>query len=137
MSHVPYASAIRRLMYAMVCSRLNISHVVGVLRRYMSKLRKDHWIVVKSVFKYLRGTTNHGIYYQGRAGPDKVLDVHGFFNANRAGDMGHIRSTGEYVFNLFGGAISWINKKQDIVALSTTKVEYMATTHASKEAIWL
>jgi phosphoribosyl-AMP cyclohydrolase len=41
------------------------------------------------------------------------------------------------VFNLFGGAISWMSKRQVVVALSTTKDEYMATTHASKEAIWL
>ena len=70
-------------------------------------------------------------------GPDRVLDVHGFVDANWVRDLDHRRSTSRYVFNLFGGAISWINKKQDIVALSTTKVEYMATTHASKEAIWL
>ena len=30
MSHVPYASAVGSLMYAMVCTRLDISHVVGV-----------------------------------------------------------------------------------------------------------
>ena len=41
------------------------------------------------------------------------------------------------MFNLFGGAVSWISKKQSIVALSTTEAEYMAATHASKEAIWL
>jgi hypothetical protein len=33
-------------MYAMVCTRLDITHVVGVLSRYMSKLGKEHWIVV-------------------------------------------------------------------------------------------
>jgi hypothetical protein len=38
MSHVPYASAIGNLMYAMVYTRPYIAHVVGVLRRYMSKL---------------------------------------------------------------------------------------------------
>jgi phosphoribosyl-AMP cyclohydrolase len=41
------------------------------------------------------------------------------------------------VFNLFGGAISWMRKRQVVVSLSTTEVEYMAVTHASKEAIWL
>jgi phosphoribosyl-AMP cyclohydrolase len=42
-----------------------------------------------------------------------------------------------YVFNLFGGAINWMSKRQVVVALSTTEVEYMEATHASKEAIWL
>jgi hypothetical protein len=40
-------------LYAMVCTRLEISHVVGVLSRYMSKPRKDHWTTVKRVFRYL------------------------------------------------------------------------------------
>ena len=41
------------------------------------------------------------------------------------------------MFNLFGGAVSWMSKKQSVVALSTTEAEYMAATHASKEAVWL
>jgi hypothetical protein len=41
------------------------------------------------------------------------------------------------VFNLFGGEINWMRKIQDVVALSTIEVEYMETTHESKEAIWL
>jgi hypothetical protein len=30
-----------------------------------------------------------------------------------------------------------MSKRQAVVALSTTKAEYMAATHASKEAVWL
>ena len=41
------------------------------------------------------------------------------------------------MFNLFGGAVRWMSKKQSVVALSTTEAEYMAATHASKEAVWL
>jgi hypothetical protein len=66
-----------------------------------------------------------------------VLDIHGFVDADWAGDLDHRRSTSGYVFNLFGGEINWMRKRQFVVALSTTKAEYMAATHASKEAIWL
>jgi hypothetical protein len=41
------------------------------------------------------------------------------------------------VFNLFGGPISWMRKRQFVVELSTTEAEYMETTHASKEEVWL
>jgi hypothetical protein len=51
--------------------------------------------------------------------------------------MDQRRSTSGYLFNLFGGEISWMSKRQVVVALSTTKDEYMASTHASKEAVWL
>jgi hypothetical protein len=54
-----------------------------------------------------------------------------------SGDLYRRRSTSRSVFNRFGGEINWMSKRQDVAALSTTKVEYMTTTHASKEAIWL
>ena len=41
------------------------------------------------------------------------------------------------MFNLFVGAVSWMSKKQYVVALSTIEAEYMAATHASKEVVWL
>ena len=78
MSHVLYASAVGSLMYAMVCTRPDIAHAVGVLSRYMSKLGKEHWTTIKRVFRYLHGTTNYGFCYQGRPGLDKVVDIHGF-----------------------------------------------------------
>ena len=66
-----------------------------------------------------------------------MLDIHGFMDANWFGDINHRRSTSEYVFNLFGGAISWMRKRQVAVALSTTKVEYMESTHEIKEEVSL
>ena len=42
MSKVPYASAIGSLMYAMVCTRLDIAHAVRVVSRFMSRPRKQH-----------------------------------------------------------------------------------------------
>jgi hypothetical protein len=137
MSHVPYAIAVGSLMYAMVCIRPDIAHAVGVLRRYMSKPRKEHWTTTKSVFKYLCGTANYELCYQGRLGLDRVLDIHGFMDADWARNMDHRRSISGYAFNLFGGAISWMSKRHAIVALSTTEVEFMEATHASKEVVWL
>ena len=82
MSPVPYASVVGSLMHAMVCTRPDIAHAVGVLSRYMSKSGKEHLTIIKRVFRYLHATTNHVICYQGRAGPDRVLDVHGFIDAD-------------------------------------------------------
>jgi hypothetical protein len=137
MYHVPYPSAVGSLMYAMVCTRPNIAHAVGVLSRYMSKLGKEHWITVKRVFMYLHGTTSYGLCYQGRLGLDRVLEIHGFVDVDWVGDLDRRIYTSGYVFNLFGGAISWMHKREVVVALSTIEVEYMATTHASKEEVWL
>ena len=103
----------------------------------MSKPGKEHLTFVKRVLRYLCGTIDHTICYQGRARPDKVLDVHGFVDADWAGDLDLRRSTIGYVFNLFGGYISWMCKKRDVVALSTTKSKYIASSHVSKEVVCL
>eukprot|EP00253_Pinus_taeda_P034174 PITA_34174 len=111
MSHVPYASAICSLTYAMVCARPDILHAVGVLKRFMSKPVKEHWIALKRVFRYLCGTSDYGLCYQGRPGMDRFLDIPGFVDADYTGDMDRRRSLSGYVFNLFGGAISWMSKR--------------------------
>jgi hypothetical protein len=54
-----------------------------------------------------------------------------------AGDKDRRRSTTGYVFTIGGTTVSWILKMKKVVALSTTEVEYVATTEASKEMIWL
>ena len=38
---------------------------------------------------------------------------------------------------MYGTAISWKASQQSIVALSTTKAEYMTLVEGVKEAIWL
>ena len=53
------------------------------------------------------------------------------------GDRDNKRSTTGYVFIVGGTTVSWVSKIQSVVALSTTEAEYVATTQASKEMIWL
>eukprot|EP00253_Pinus_taeda_P002358 PITA_02358 len=57
MSKVPYASVVGSLMYEMVCTRLDIAHAVGAVRRYMNNPGKEHWMAVKWILRYLRGGT--------------------------------------------------------------------------------
>jgi hypothetical protein len=52
-------------MYAMVCTRPNISHAVGVVRRYMNNPVKEHWEEVNWIHKYLRGTLTHELFFRG------------------------------------------------------------------------
>ena len=101
MSRVPYASAVSSLMYAMVYTRPDIAHEMGVLSRFISNLGKEHWTTVKQIFKYLRGTSDYGLCYQGRPGLERMLDIRGFFDADMAGDLDQRRSTSGYVFSLF------------------------------------
>ena len=50
MSCGPYASVVGSLMYAMVDTFPNISHVISVVSRYMTNLVKEDWHVAKRMF---------------------------------------------------------------------------------------
>jgi hypothetical protein len=47
MSRIPYANGVGSLMYVIVSTRLDISHVVGVVSTYMENPRKEHWTSLK------------------------------------------------------------------------------------------
>ena len=49
MSRVPYASAVGSLMYAMVCTRLDLAYEVSIVNQLMLNLRKQRWEAVKWV----------------------------------------------------------------------------------------
>ena len=57
--------------------------------------------------------------------------------AARAGSIDIRKSISGNVFNLWFVVISWISKKQDVVALSSLEVEYIAVTSVACQAVWL
>jgi len=132
MSRVPYSSAVGSLMYAMVCSRPDLSYAMSLVSRYMANPGKEHWKAVQWIFRYLRGTTNACLKF-GRT--DKGLT--GYVDSDFAVDLDKKRSLTGYVFTIGGCAVSWRATLQPVVALSTTEAEYMAIAEACKESVWL
>ena len=63
--------------------------------------------------------------------------LHGFADANWAGDVTTRKSTSGYVFQIDESTVSWKSKRQSIVALSSTEAEYVSLCGATQEAIWL
>ncbi|RVX00376.1 Retrovirus-related Pol polyprotein from transposon TNT 1-94 [Vitis vinifera] len=61
---VPYSFVVGSLMYAQVCTRLDIAFVVGMLGWYLSNPRSQHWKVAKKVLRYLQGTKDLMLTYQ-------------------------------------------------------------------------
>nr|XP_033509537.1 secreted RxLR effector protein 161-like [Nicotiana tomentosiformis] len=113
MSRVPYANAVGSLMYAMVYTRPDILHAIGVVSRYMHDPGKEHWQAEDS--QYLVG----------------------YCDSDYEGDLDKRRSTTSYVFTFINTQVSWKSTLQSMVALSTTEAEYMAITEAVNETIWL
>ena len=129
MSGVPYASAIGSIMYAMVCTRLDVSYALSVSSRYHSDLGVSHWITVKNIRKYLRRTNDMLLVYGG----DEELVVNGYTDASFMTDIDDYKSPQGYVLTLNGGAVVWKSFKQNNVADSMIEVEYIAPLEASKK----
>ena len=129
---MPYASVIGSLMYAMVCTRLDIAHLVGVVSRFMSRPGKQHWEAVKWILRYLKGSLYTCLCFTGVS-----LKLQSYVDADFAGDIDSRKSTTGFVFTLGGTTISWALNLQKIVTLSTIEAEYIVATEIGKEMIWL
>ncbi|GJX69857.1 putative RNA-directed DNA polymerase [Tanacetum coccineum] len=101
MDRFPYASTVGSLMYAMVCTRPDLAHGVGVVSRFLSNPGKKHWEAVKWIFRYLRGTSKLGITF----GNGKPMLV-GFTDSDMAGNKDNMKSTSGYLMTFVGGAVS-------------------------------
>jgi hypothetical protein len=126
--HSLYQNIIGSQMYAMLESRSKLAYTVGVLGRFASEPQRVHMLAARRTLKYLKGTVDFGLLYR----PEGQFYC---FTDASWGDLEDQKGTGAYIFLLSGAAISWVSKKQQSVALSSTEAEYMALTKATKEAI--
>ncbi|KAK9053743.1 hypothetical protein SSX86_024817 [Deinandra increscens subsp. villosa] len=135
MSRVPYASAIGSIMYAMTCTRPDVSFALSMVSRYQGNPGKAHWVAVKNILKYLRRTKDWVLVFGGC----DTLRVTGYSDASFQTDRDNFRSQSGWVFTLNGGVVTWKSSKQEtpVVGDSTTESEYIAASEAAKEAVWM
>ena len=128
---MPYAeSVVGSFMYAMLRTRSDIAHAIGVVSQFMSNPGKKHKTAVKWILWYLRVTSRVYLCFGPR---QPVLD--GYTDANMSGDIDSRKSTFGYLMTFAGEVVSWQSKLQKCVVLSITKSEYIAATKACKELL--
>ena len=135
--HIEYQSKVGNVMYAMLGTRPDLAFAVSALSKYNSCPITTHHSAMGRVLRYLQATKNTGILYKRVSKISAMPEPICYTDSDWAGDRDKRQSTGGFVVVLCGGAVSWKTRKQDIVALSTTEVEYIALTEASKEVIWM
>ena len=120
------------LMY-LIATRPDIMYVFSLISRFMETAMDSHWQTEKMILRYISGTRDYGILY---SKSDDFILV-GYTDNDFAGSIDDRKSTSGYIFHLGSGAISRDSKKQPIVTLSTTEAEYVATTSAACQAVWI
>lgn len=116
-----------------MATRPDIAFAVNQCAKYSQKPTTAHLTAIMKILRYLKGSMDYGLHYESNL----EREIYGFSDADFAGDLDDRKSTSGWVFMISGGAVSWISKKQPVVALSTTEAEYIALTSAAQEAIWM
>ena len=65
------------------------------------------------------------------------MKLEGYTDSSFQSYLNDSKSISGYVFILNGGAVSWKSFEHQTVADSTTKIEYITTSEASKEVVWM
>ena len=107
-------------------TRLDVCLVVNTLSQYLVQPRRVHQIAAKHVMRYLKGTIDFGLYYDG----NHDYRLYGYTGADWAGSISDRKITSGRCFCLGSVMSSWFSRKQSIVFLRTTKVEYIADCSA-------
>ena len=121
-------------MYTMLRTWPNIAYTIGALSQYSAKPGTSHLMVVNQLLWYLNVTKDYKLTLDGNSHED---DNTTYSDLDWAGDSTDHHSISSYVFKMAGTTVTWSSKKQSSTALSSTKGEYMALTHATKEAMWI
>ncbi|XP_071727426.1 secreted RxLR effector protein 161-like [Rutidosis leptorrhynchoides] len=106
---------------------------VSMVSRFFKCPKKSHWEATKRILRYVSGTSDHGLYYK-RVNNSSLI---GYNDSDWGRNLDDSKSTSGFVFFMGSGAISWQSKKQKVVALSTTKAEYISLYLARCQVVWL
>jgi hypothetical protein len=153
-----YRSCVGALLFLCTQVRPDCSNAISHCARYMQAPMTSHWQSCKRILRYLAGTKDIGIRFNGNQdqafhgrtafnfkGADvterkklfKSGQLVGYSDADWARDLDTRRSQSGYVFILAGGPVAWRSARQPTVALSSCESEYVALAEASCEAIFL
>lgn len=119
--------------YCSSVSRPDITYSVSVLSRYNQKPLDKHWNAAKRILRYLKGTIEVGIVFHKEG--DVKIDC--FSDADWAGNTVNRRSTSAVLIAINGAPVLHKSKQQQLVALSTCEAEYVASSLAARDIVWI
>jgi hypothetical protein len=127
-----YQQKVGSIIYPSYITRPDIAWIAGKLSSFMMNPSSAHMQAADRVILYLYKTRHLAIRFQY---DEKTKPVMAASDASFA-DNEDRRSSGGYIFQLFGGPIDWSAKKQGTVTTSTTEAELLALSEAAKQLFW-
>ena len=129
----PYLSIVGSLMFAAPGTRPDIAFSITTLSRYNVQPLQMHLTAARRVLRYLATTRPKGLLHP-TTSSERLR--HGYSDSDWTGRTSTGKSVGGYIL-IYGEPISWKAKSQSVVALSNLEAEYITSSDATREAIWL
>ena len=114
-------------------TRPDLLFLVSYLSRFMSKPHSNHMAAVKRVLRYIKGTSDYGLVCES----DKVCRLMGYCDSDYRGDLDDRKSTSGYIFIYGSKPLAWNCCKQKVIALSSCEVEFLSSTLAVCQGLWI
>jgi hypothetical protein len=127
-----YRSMIGSLLY-LCASRPDIMLSVCMCARFQADPKEVHLRAVKRIMRYLVHTPTFGLWYP----RGSTFDLIGYSDTDWAGCKIDSKSTSGTCQFLGRSLVSWASKKQNSVALSTAKAEYIVAGHCCAQLLWM
>jgi hypothetical protein len=116
-----YWFMIRSLLYV-TASRPDVMFSICTCARFQASPRESHLKATKRILRYLMHTQNIGLWYPKGA----RFELIGYLDSDYAGCKIERKGTSGTCQLLGRSLVSWSSKKQNSVALSTAKAEYIS-----------
>jgi hypothetical protein len=127
-----YRRLIGSLCY-LVHTRPDIAFVVGYMSWFMERPTMEHLQAVKRILCYMAGTLDYGLHYGRAPNTTRFVD---YCDSDLVGDVDTSKSTTGMMFFLGDCLVNWQSLKQKVV-ISSYEEEYIATTTAVTQTLWL
>jgi hypothetical protein len=127
-----YQQVIGLLLYLMLGTRPDIAFAVTKMAQFAANPSEEHLTKALYICKYLAGMTDYSLQYG-----LKQEGLYAYADADWASDLESQRSTMGYLVLLSGTAISWNSRAQKMIALSSTKAEYMSLSNTCRQLVWM
>ena len=112
-SQIPYCQVIGKLLYIVIASRPNIGFLVSYLSCFVACYDESHWIAIKRLLCYLKGSCNLAVTYHH---PTTVTQTDfipvGYCDANWGGNPINCKSVSSYFFILARGPMIELTHQQ-------------------------
>ncbi|GJT43879.1 retrovirus-related pol polyprotein from transposon TNT 1-94 [Tanacetum coccineum] len=127
-----YRGMIGSLMY-LTANRPDIQFSTCLHARYQANPKESHLIVVKRIFRYLKGTPSIGLWYPKCLG----FNLKGYSDSDYAGCNMDRKSTSGACHLLRGKLVCWSAKKQQSVAMSLAEAKYVVVAGCCANILWM